>query len=246
MDDIIARIKHKLAYLQQHDDGDVTEASQERKWQIEDSYPYHLQPPHTEKDIAKFEAKHEIRLPDDYRQFLLEVGSSGVGPLSALYSPITQMATPEELEALDEKDTISDDEALPLDALPLIDLNLKFLFTEPTIDAYEFVAAQGFDDVDMHRGQITLSEYGGGTWHGLIITGKCRGEMWYLESRMYRPIQIRNDSHFELNPDDQEQPMIEPRITFTQWYEAWLNRQIRIAQEHWHKRGRTVPPLMMD
>jgi hypothetical protein len=39
-----------------------------------------LSPPLSETDVAEFEAKHDITLPEPYRRFLLEVGNGGDGP----------------------------------------------------------------------------------------------------------------------------------------------------------------------
>ena len=56
--DIIARIKRKLAYLQEHDDGDVTNATIERQISVHQRYPYRIHTPHTEDEIAAFEAEN--------------------------------------------------------------------------------------------------------------------------------------------------------------------------------------------
>lgn len=45
---------------------------------------FRLQPPLSETAIEKFEGEHNIRLPDDFRLFLLEAGSSGAGPYYGL------------------------------------------------------------------------------------------------------------------------------------------------------------------
>ena len=41
---------------------------------------FQLNPPVTEKDLIQFETKHDVRLPVDYRAFLLEVENGGTGP----------------------------------------------------------------------------------------------------------------------------------------------------------------------
>src|SRR5687767_14093175 len=96
MDDIIARIKQKVAYLQQHDDGDATEASFKRKYQVHEYYPYSVHTCHSEEEIAAFEAKNEIQLPTDYRRFIKEVGSRGFNPGYTMFSPIKDTITYEE------------------------------------------------------------------------------------------------------------------------------------------------------
>jgi hypothetical protein len=94
------------------------------------------------------------------------------------------------------------------------------------------------------NGYFWVSYTGCQCWYMLVITGPTRGQIWYVDGlTVFTPVVLRDgepDFHF-----DPEEPQ-EPRVTFTEWYEAWLNKQIRIAQEHWQKRGRVVPPLVMD
>ena len=65
-----------------------------RRMQVEDpgfrvfgthQHHYLLGPTLTEAEIAAFEDKHEIRLPDDYRVFLAEAGNGGLGPDSPMF-----------------------------------------------------------------------------------------------------------------------------------------------------------------
>jgi len=50
------------------------------------THKFLLHPCITEKQVRQFEARHAIHLPEDYRNFLLEVGSGGAGPLYGLFS----------------------------------------------------------------------------------------------------------------------------------------------------------------
>ena len=41
---------------------------------------YRFNPPLAEREVTAFEQRHGIRLPQDYRGFLIEVGNGGAGP----------------------------------------------------------------------------------------------------------------------------------------------------------------------
>ena len=45
---------------------------------------YVLQPCLTEHQLCRFEQKHRVTLPDDFREFLLRIGGSGAGPAYGL------------------------------------------------------------------------------------------------------------------------------------------------------------------
>lgn len=50
------------------------------------SHKYKLGVPADEAEIQKFEADHQIELPEEYRNFLLFLGDGGAGPYFGLYS----------------------------------------------------------------------------------------------------------------------------------------------------------------
>src|SRR5690242_1566976 len=45
---------------------------------------FNLQKPLEEETIAEFEAEHGVRLPEEFREFLLYAGGSGAGPYYGL------------------------------------------------------------------------------------------------------------------------------------------------------------------
>ncbi len=49
-----------------------------------DSHQYQLAAPASEEQILKFEEQQGIRLPEEYRDFLLFVGNGGAGPITGL------------------------------------------------------------------------------------------------------------------------------------------------------------------
>ena len=49
-----------------------------------DSHQYELSEPASEEAIQRFEEQQGIRLPEEYRDFLLHVGNGGAGPYYGL------------------------------------------------------------------------------------------------------------------------------------------------------------------
>ncbi|MEV5491159.1 hypothetical protein AB0L47_24705 [Streptomyces bobili] len=50
----------------------------------EEKHEFRLGPKHAEARVAVFEAKHDIALPDAYRQFVTQIGGSGAAPFYSL------------------------------------------------------------------------------------------------------------------------------------------------------------------
>lgn len=49
------------------------------------SHGYDLNPPVPEEEVARMEAKHGCRFPDDYRSFITELGNGGAGPAYGVF-----------------------------------------------------------------------------------------------------------------------------------------------------------------
>jgi SMI1 / KNR4 family (SUKH-1) len=75
-----SRIKDALVSL---------EALQPRVFGV-DSHDFHANPTLSEADILTFEKEHRVSLPDDFRQFLTNVGNGGAGPFYGVF-PLGEM-----------------------------------------------------------------------------------------------------------------------------------------------------------
>lgn len=136
---------------------------------------YQFNPPLSEKDIQNFETKHAIRLPEDYRAFLLHVGNGNGETYSHKINPLAES-----------------DRFNPLDKEPLR-LNKPFPFTgvmgqeiinETIYDVYPASKVRNILDaeecVDI-TGCLLLNYEGWGTSHiALVITGEQRGIVWHI------------------------------------------------------------------
>jgi hypothetical protein len=245
MTDVIDRIQRKLAYLRQYEDFDNTDADNERKSQVSHikDWAYELEPPLTETEVSAFEAQYGIRLPQDYRRFVLEVGSRGACPTLTMLSIAREedMIGSTRLDALFEEDG---DELIDYeDAYPLGDLQAPFPLTTAVGEAEQDQLIEQYGDAILTMGNIPVAFGGCQCWYLLIITGEARGQVWYEDLPIYTPVLLADGRiyHRDWEEDDEPSPFNAHPATFTAWYEAWLDEQIMIAYPYWRKRGRDVP-----
>jgi hypothetical protein len=118
----------------------------------------------TEQQVTAFERRYAVKLPPEYRAFIIGVANGGAGPAYGMY------ALAEAVTA--EREQVPDD----------------FLRTPfPHTDAYNpFEEDDEEDDEDegggsylyQAAGTLVLCHEGCGILHLLVVTGPCRGQMW--------------------------------------------------------------------
>jgi SMI1 / KNR4 family (SUKH-1) len=190
-----------------------------------ESHQYQFKPCLSHKDIQVFESRYNIRLPSEYRNFLLEIGNGGAGPGYGLSG----------LPGIEDEDVISEklyqkNYEIISKPFPLTeawnDLNLIVQNNPSSVmnsDAY-------FDDKFI-QGTLTITNYGCGIYAMLVVTGKQSGKVWiddrtndngiYPASLSFCCAFHDTDPNDFYPNSDEEQP-----LSFYDWYEDWLNRSL--------------------
>ncbi len=129
----------------------------------------------TEAEIAAFEKKHGVRLPEDYRVFLAKAGNGGLGPDAPRSFMGKSGAGPfYGLLTLD-------------DAAEDCTLNQPFPFTEAT-ESFPEEVVWGQMDADLFPGvpgALALCHYGSGVVCYLIVNGPAYGTIWQGRENFY-------------------------------------------------------------
>jgi hypothetical protein len=200
-----------------------------------ESHQYQFKPCLSNKDIQAFESRHNITLPSEYRNFLLEVGNGGAGPgygLSGLSGIDNEDFIPEKLyqenyENLSKPFTLT---RAWNDLDLIVKNNTDFVANSDAYFADKFI-----------QGTLTIANYGCGIYAMLVITGEQSGKIWIddrtNENGIYPASLTFCHTFHDTNPDDfhpdSDSDEGEP-LSFYDWYEDWLNRsleQIRQSSE---------------
>ena len=174
-----------------------------------------FEPPYREADVERFEATYEVRLPDEYREFILGVGAAGAGPGCGLMSL--------------ERDRAWDD----ADTSTFAGLRSAFPWTQrvnywpqatgdETIDS--LLGAQR-ESMEWWSGLLPIAKYNGSTRAMLVVTGQLHGRV--LIDEPYRSTYWFDDEagkalHGALDRTECGLPM-----RFAEWYLDWLEVSVK-------------------
>jgi hypothetical protein len=133
-----------------------------------------LHPPAASAEVAAFEAKHDIVLPEDYRRFITEIGDGGPGPVDYGILPLGHV--PSDMTK-DERSTWTE----------LRDVTKPFPFTRAWVWESDPTSDQGDrDQVDC--GSLCLGTDGCGMYWHLIVNGSERGVPWMFAGEGITPV----------------------------------------------------------
>ncbi len=158
---------------------------------------YSANPVLTPQEVASFEKKHSCRLPEGYREFLLQVGDGGAGPVWGL------SRLGEHFSSYDHQEECFIDD---------VDLSLPFPHLEPWNDGDCPDDGAYFSEAHV-AGSLMILDRGCALSARLVLNGPCRGEIWNDDRT------DRKGIHPHLAPDGS-------RYQFLPWYLDWLARQV--------------------
>ncbi len=209
----IQQLKNKLTQLAKNDKNFQNFGSELHRYQ--------LNPCLTESEIQFFEEKNRITLPEDYRNFLLEIGNGGAGPGYGLL----------ELKVKNEKEiteVIQEgyDNYLSQPFLLEKAWNYRHLLDPDE----EFVE---IDEDKLIQGTINVTHYGCDIYARLVITGNQRGTIWINDcggdGGIYPcSLHIAYFYHCEGydNEEELQSAFRQPALSFYDWYDNWLNSSL--------------------
>jgi hypothetical protein len=188
------------------------------------AHDYKLNPPIELSTIEQFEARHGIRLPDDYRRFITEIGNGGVGPNDGLLP----FGGAEEGRSWEESDLIGD-VSQPFPHIEAWNLPAAFWEQFPDIspdtppeeeeklladwDKLEF---EHYFNPAIMNGAIPICDRGCGLLQWLVVHGEQKGFVWddfRADRGGIRP--LRDESG--------------KQVMFSDWYMTWLSDSLNQA-----------------
>lgn len=165
-----------------------------------EKHGFRMNPKLTESEITDFEKKHGVRLPEDYRQFLLKVGNGGAGPYYGI-QPLEEwnhVAT--WINDIDDEENPGDYLSRPSPFHPGMSREEKTWKEELKKED------PGFAWESIYQGAIALAHQGCTYYSMLIVSGSAKGRVFYVE------LQGSGPPFFVVNTD------------FISWYERWLDK----------------------
>jgi hypothetical protein len=176
-----------------------------------------LNAPLVEADVLAFEQQHAIRLPTDYRRFLLEVGNGGAGPYYGVFPLGSFDGVRDDLQPWGDfvgtlaepfafREAWNDLTGCPEEAL-----------AHSNEDEYER-RLNGFEkrywNASVMNGAFPICHMGCALRIWLVVSGGEAGNVWYDRRADYNgiaPVLTRGGDH----------------ATFGAWYTQWLDDALR-------------------
>lgn len=197
----------------------LREAADPRKAFGADAHGFQAHSPLSEQAVGEFETRHRVRLPADYRGFLIHVGNGGAGPAYGLFK-LGEMDDDFTHKSWHEADGFVGVLAEPfphtsawndLAGEPEYDESIE---GDPARqDEYDRRVAEWervYWDPKHVNGAIPICHLGCACRQWLVLTGPEAGHVW-------------NDDRADRGGLAPAQQNGRERVTFLQWYTDWLD-----------------------
>jgi SMI1 / KNR4 family (SUKH-1) len=169
-----------------------------------DSNKFELNSCLSQDEVQDFETQHKVSLPDDYKQFLLELGNGGAGPHYGLAK--LQNSHPKQMIGLPWTQEYWNNE-------PFNSLSKPFPYTgdrDRDIAIGDSFYDKNGDEIgssdDIFSGMLIISHQGCSYWNILVINGRFMGEIWEYDGSGANP-----------------EGFLSTKQDFKTWYMTWLN-----------------------
>jgi hypothetical protein len=197
-------------------------------------HEYKLRPCLSRTKIVAFEVRYSIRLPDDYRRFLMEVGNGGAGPYYGIHG----------LDELDEtREDYWNDLSKPFPYLhqyegpPDLLKAIKEADNDESVDEDSSIKLVDEYWLQASRdGSINICEYGCNLRFLLIVNGLEFGRIWFDSTpdlAGYSPVAVNPEAPLQRSGEwcvtRQDNPE-EKRVGFAEWYHCWLDWTCRLVR----------------
>ena len=202
MKEQIERIKTKIDRLKQLDKNFEVFGSEKHKYLFNSTK--------SEKELINFEKSNNVKLPIEYKEFLMKIGNGGAGPYYGL-EPI-ENGLFADLDYKDKSDLNDLSKPFPhtehwnLDFGEVSDENEDEYFEQKDKEYYQNKWANGL---------LRVSNFGCGVSMNLVVNGKEYGNLW-VDDRC-------NEQGIYPNPYIENRA----RITFLDWYENWIDSELK-------------------
>lgn len=180
-----------------------------------DVHEFRLNAPLPKADVVAFENVHKVSLPDDFRQFLTNVGNGGAGPFYGVF-PLGKMDDNFGLRTWHEDDGFIGVLSKPF---PLRE-EWNDISSQPSAELADQDESEYDRQMDIFQstywrsslvnGAIPICHEGCALRIWLVLTGTQAGYLWEDRRSEYggiKPLRLADGSS----------------ATFMGWYDAWLN-----------------------
>ncbi len=180
-----------------------------------DVHEFMLNPVVPKSTVANFETKHGIELPDEYRQFITELGNGGAGPYYGVFK-FREMDDCHSFRRWKESDGFVGTLAKPFphtsawnDVPPFPEEQDDESLCDPEMERFYEI----YWNTENVNGAIPICHQGCAYRNWLVVTGPEAGHVWE---------DLRTDQE-GLQPTQLKRKR---RVNFLEWYDDWLQQAV--------------------